>query len=523
MQKLSLMKSRNTATLPLQSIAHPANSAAAFARRSPKLQRRTFIFCACRVYHRHVQENPALAQAGPLEPPPPYSSEAEALATQRDHVGIDSSSSSNKVGVGSDAVSSLPPYSSPLQPSPMSTAPRPSGAVETLDGGQLFTSPQQQDQAPQAGYAAAAAAVDAAIAEAARQWPPAAARKAAPARPPMEREDSVLKEALSRRKESLRRLEDVRAGARARLAALKAETDARRAAKLAAAGSGRGKGDDAAKAPQPPPPPPQVGGHSGEGPIPAAAGPGAPAPLPPASGGRVVGPAQGGETLPAGGPPQDGDDLDGKHRSERDHRREGAPEAATPVPAAADDGGLDGGGGGVAGGRLERPTNKRRQVPRKKEAIKKEKKKEKEEIDDGKEEEEAVVTEVPGGNRPEEQEKKSSVAVPAPPPVPPVPPAPPLPAEVKNVEGFKALWRETVKVRQAKGDVAAAAKEAIAGGEKESRRPSADGAGFTHERGGDDGGGGDGDVDVDDGEAEAGWIKIDLVGKEAGDEVCTRY
>ena len=474
------------------------------------------------MYHRHVQENPALAQAGPLEPPPPYSSEVEALATQRDHVGIDSSSSSsNKVGVGSDAVSSPPPYSSPLQPSPMSTAPRPSGAVETLDGGQLFTSPQQHDQAPQAGYAAAAA-VDAAIAEAARQWPPAAARKAAPARPPMEREDSVLKQALSRRKESLRRLEDVRAGARARLAALKAETDARRAAKLAAAGSGRGKGDDAAKAPQPPPPPPQVGGHSGEGPIPAAAGPGAPAPLPPVSGGRVVGPAQGGETLPAGGPPQDGGDLGGKHGSERDHRREGAPEAATPVPAAADDGGLDGGGGGggggVAGGRLERPTNKRRQVPRKKEATKKEK--EKEEIDDGKEEEEAVVTEVPGGNRPEEQEKKSSVAVPAP---PPVPPAPPLPAEVKNVEGFKALWRETVKVRQAKGDVAAAAKEAIAGGEKESRRPSADGAGFTQERGGDDGGGGDGDVDVDGGEVEAGWIKIDLVGKEAGDEVCTRY
>eukprot|EP00752_Nemacystus_decipiens_P004654 g4245.t1 len=498
--------------------------------------------------------NPAPAQASPQEPPPPYSSEAETLATQGNiGGGVGSNiSSSNSVSIsddvgggggGVDAITNSPPPYSPhlhLQPSPMTTAPRPGAAVETLNDRVADAAAVVDGGGAGAGAGAAldAAAAAAAAAAAVGRRPPAGARKAAPARPPMEREDSVLKEALSRRKESLRRLEDVRAGARARLAALKAETDARRAAKLAAAAAaapGPGKGSDAAKVPPPPPP---VRRHSGADAIPATAGPAVPEPLLPPPGDRALGPARGGDALEggaAGDPQQDHGGLGGENGggmmgAGRDPRRGDAPEAATAVAAAADGGG--GRGGRAVGGRFERPTNKRRQVPRRKEAFPKGKDEEENKNGEDKEEEEeeegsmeAVVAEVPRGDKHEEQEKYPSVAV---------PPVPALPAEVKNVEGFKALWRETVKVRRvsgSSGDFAAAAKEAVAGekgartGAREAGAPG--GAAVAPNRPGAAGGpsttrdeiGDDGDHDVDDGEAEAGWNKIDLAGEEAGDEI----
>lgn len=493
---------------------------------------------ACAV--TYVQEPPVAAQTSPREPPPPYS-EAEAFATQHGQGGGDTGIGSVSSG---DAGNGPPPYAPHLQPSPLSTAPRPSVAVEpeTLDGGYPLASPQRQQRAPQSGTAvagwqqaeqtpAAPPPVSASIAdgggpeEAAaavtagggaafdattRRLPAAGARRAAPARPPMEREDSVLRDALSRRKESLRRLEDVRAGARARLAALKAETDARRAAKQAAS-SGRGKKGTGAKVP-PPPLPPRLTpvGNTGADAIPATASPAAPEPLPSlgdraaaAAAAATLGPARGGDE-PAGGLSMSDDPVvrnaGSTTAAEQD---DGLLEAAPEVPALA--AGAVGVGHGsrsgsgslirVAAGSPDRPTNKRRQVPRRKETAQKadgteEEEKEKEEGEKGG----AVVAEVPGVNKGEEEQPGASIGTAA--------PTPALPAELKNVEGFKTLWRESVKVRHVKGDsgeVPTGAKGAL--GEQGARPDVQD------------------DDDGDGGEAEAGWTKIDLLGKEAGDEV----
>lgn len=444
------------------------------------------------------QEIPTPAQTLPREPPPPYS-EAQALAAQSDHGDVGSTTNMG----GGDAANSPPPYHQHLQPSPMSTAPRPSNTAAAA-GWQA----QQKTAAAAQPAGFAVAAVTATAGGGAAVAPPAAAagaRKLAPPRPPMEREDFVLKKALSRRKESLRRLEDVRAGARARLAALKAETDARRAAKLAASGRAKGK-DGAAKVPPSPPLPQRPAGTSGADAIPAVAGHVAPEPLP-ASGDRAVGPTHGGDVLaggPAGALPR-GDDSDGLGgRKGRD------------IVAIGADGGVHRGGRVVAD-RPERPTGTRRQVPRRKEAVQKKETTEEEEEEEAKKKEEkntkAGVAELARKNKEEGQEENASIAV--------VPPMPALPAEVKSVEGFKALWRETVKVRPVRvsssgGEATtAAAKEADA--RENLARPSVQEAGVGLAEEGEEGQGFDDGVDDD--EVEAGWAEVDLSGKEAGDEV----
>eukprot|EP00903_Cladosiphon_okamuranus_P006805 g6633.t1 len=451
-------------------------------------------------------EVPAPTQDSPREPPPPYS-EVEALPGRQGQCDV---GSSTDMGAG-DTPNSPLPYHQHLQPSPMSTALH-SSDIAAAAGWQA----QQTTAAPQTAVSAVAAVAAAGDGDAAVAPSGAArARKAASARPPMEREDSVLREALSRRKESLRRLEDVRAGARARLASLKAETEARRAAKLAASGRGKGK-DGAAKAPPSLSSPRPPAGTSGADAIPPVAGPVAPEPLQ-GSGGRAVGPTRGHDVLvegPPGGLLSQDDSDDGV----------GGRKGSDIVAAGAADGGV------LGGGRVEPelPTSKRRQVQRRKEGVQKEKVNEAGAVVEGEVEaeaakmkkekgEEAGLVEMPGENN-SEPEKGASIAV--------IPQMPALPAEVQNVEGFKALWKATVKPRPVRvssggGEAATAAKKVDAREKLVQASVQEAGVVVGPAQAREEGQGDDDDdlVDDDDDEVEAGWIEVALSGKEAGDEI----
>ncbi len=371
----------------------------------------------------------------------------------------------------------------------------------------------RQQRAPQTGADVAGRQAErsatVAAATAARQ-PPAPLARVGSARPSTEKEGAVLREALLRRQESQRRLDGVRADARARLAALKAETEARRAAKLAA---GRKAQDDAAataaakKAP-PPLPPRGAGAGAGAGTTPAV---GLFATAPPAvEGARTgsLGSAPGGGALGLSlGPPP----------SPREDGRAGT----TVVEA-------------VAAARRARPAPKRRQFPH---------------LRAGRGEGRGGTGEGGEGEQEKEKEKASASGV-------EVPLSKAAAAHLKDAEGFKALWRETAQVRQAEGRSAGGGSGGGGGGEAEagtrakevvlgengappSVHESASNGNGTADAGehrirggaGDGGKGGDGDSGNDraqegeeeegagDGEERAGWEEVDLLGKEAGEEV----
>ncbi|CBJ32947.1 expressed unknown protein [Ectocarpus siliculosus] len=178
-------------------------------------------------------ENPAPQQTtSDRGPPPPYSPTLEAQQHGKSFAYNGNTSGAAAAAAAATAAGSPPPYSwGASQESPAATA----AAIAMAGAG----------AEPRAAAPAAAPAPVAAAAAAAAG----ATRVVVSERPPStEKEGSALRDALRRRQESFRRLEDVRAGARARLAALKAETEARRAAKSAL----KAKGDDGVKVPPAP-------------------------------------------------------------------------------------------------------------------------------------------------------------------------------------------------------------------------------------------------------------------------------
>ncbi|CAM9908607.1 unnamed protein product, partial [Ectocarpus sp. 4 AP-2014] len=437
-------------------------------------------------------ENPAPQQTtGDRGPPPPYSPTLEA----QQH-GKDFAYNGNTRSAAAAAAGSPPPYSSGAsQESPTATA----AAIALAAAG-----PEPRAAAPAAAPAPAPAPAPA-VAAAAVAAAAGATRVVVSERlPSTEKEGSALRDALRRRQESFRRLEDVRAGARARLAALKAETEARRAAKSAL----KAKGDDGVKVPAAPSMDapkaaaddgsggnvnsatgsPRIaiasvsssvgsasdwsaslvedgtgsaasfvssssglgsssgavaaekgggGGGGGGGASPSyAAGfsplaptvtPPSPVDLPPPTAAAAAR-ASRGETEWARGEAPTSDSRNGDNSPERAlSGEEGG--GGHPTGSAGHDTG--------SGARLARPTNKRRQVPARKAKTS-----------------EATAAAaataagiMPGGDE-KEEEAATAVAV-APPPPPPergsaLPDSSP---KLNDMDGFKALWRETVKVR----------------------------------------------------------------------------
>ncbi|CAM9807894.1 unnamed protein product, partial [Ectocarpus sp. 12 AP-2014] len=426
-------------------------------------------------------ENPAPRQTtSDRGPPPPYSPTLEA----QQHGNTRSAAAAAAAG-------SPPPYSSGAsEESPAATA-----AVIAMAG----AGAEPRTAAPAAAPAPAPAAAAAA----------GATRVAVLERPPStEKEGSALRDALRRRQESFRRLEDVRAGARARLAALKAETEARRAAKSAL----KAKGDDGVKVPAAPSmdapkaaaddggggnvnsatgspriaiasvsssvgsasdwsaslvedgtgsaasfvssssglgssgsavASEQGGGGGGGGASPSyAAGfsplastviPPSPVGFPPPTAAAVAARASRGETEAARGEAPISDSRNGDN----------SPVGALPGEEGGGGHLTDGGGHNTGSGvRLARPTNKRRQVPARKTNT--------QEAIAAAAAAAAAAGMMPGGD--EKEEEAATAVVVAPPLRPPPQRGSALPdssAKLNDVDGFKALWRETVKVRSA--------------------------------------------------------------------------